>query len=139
MSTADFVFEPQTLTITAPETNTEPVVVVIAGQEATLNPGEQNAHSDGDGIPDDQDACPAGTNIPESVPTSEELGKNRWALMDGDLMFDQGPPQSGSKYTFTINDARGCSCEQIVAELGLGQGHTTKGCSTSVMLQWVNQ
>jgi cysteine-rich repeat protein len=95
------------------------------------------ADSDGDGLADDVDQC-LGTSIPESVPTSGQLGKNRWALTDGNTIFDQAPPQSGSKYTFTVDDTRGCSCEQIIGALGLGKSHAKKGCSTSVMLQWLN-
>ncbi|MEE8368340.1 MAG: hypothetical protein V3S30_08475 [Thermoanaerobaculia bacterium] len=47
------------------------------------------------------------------------------------------PPQAGSKRSFSIADTGGCSCEQIVAEVGLGGAHLKFGCSTSVMLAWV--
>ncbi|MEE8525997.1 MAG: right-handed parallel beta-helix repeat-containing protein [Thermoanaerobaculia bacterium] len=90
--------------------------------------------SDGDGVLDTVDVCP-GTAIPEAVPT-RRFGKNRWALMDG-TDFEQAPPQAGSKRSFTTTDTGGCSCEQIVAVAGLGGGHLKFGCSTSVMLAWV--
>ncbi len=95
--------------------------------------------SDADGIPDDQDLC-AGTSIPEGVPT-EGLGVNRWALVDGDGIFDTTPPSgggSGPGYFFTIEDTRGCSCEQIIVNLGLGEGHRKHGCSNGAMLNWVD-
>jgi len=98
--------------------------------------------SDGDGVPDDfdnqLDACPA-TLIPEAGPTSSKgLGKNRWTLDNPDGSFTQGPPQAGAMFNFTIADTRGCSCEQIVTEAGLGKGHRKFGCSTGAMLNWIN-
>ncbi|HSN55895.1 MAG TPA: endonuclease/exonuclease/phosphatase family protein, partial [Candidatus Sulfomarinibacteraceae bacterium] len=48
------------------------------------------ADLDGDGVADALDFCP-GTVIPESVPT-QQLGTNRWALVDGDGIFDTNPP-----------------------------------------------
>ena len=92
---------------------------------------------DGDGVLDVVDICPA-TSLSESVPTSGQLGKNRWALVNGDPNFDQGLPQSGDKFSFSTNDTSGCSCGQIIDALGLGRGHTRNGCSTSVMLQWID-
>lgn len=93
--------------------------------------------ADGDGVPDTGDLCPA-TDIPESVPTIT-LKPNHWALVDGDIAFDtvvkgkgDGPARS-----YTTADTAGCSCEQIIAELGLGEGYIRYGCSTSVMDEWV--
>ncbi len=58
---------------------------------------------------------------------------------DSDPNFDQGLPQSGDKFSFSTNDTSGCSCGQIIDALGLGRGHTRNGCSTSVMLQWIDR
>ncbi len=94
---------------------------------------------DGDGVVDDDDVC-AWTVIPESVPTVE-LKPNHWALTDDDDPFDfdtvtkgkgNGPGRS-----YDTTDTAGCSCEQIIAALGLGQGHTKHGCSISAMDEWV--
>jgi len=91
---------------------------------------------DGDRIPNDQDACPD-TVIPESVPT-KRLGTNRFALVDGDTDFDtKAPKGKGPRKAFTIEDTAGCSCEQIIEELGLGKGHVKFGCSISAMEEWV--
>jgi hypothetical protein len=92
--------------------------------------------TDGDGIPDTDDLCP-GTIIPEAVPTLR-LGVNRFALTDDDDIFDTRIP-AGKKpqRAFTIADTAGCSCEQIIAALGLGQGHTKFGCSISAMEEWI--
>jgi predicted extracellular nuclease len=92
---------------------------------------------DGDGVLDPADLCPA-TSIPEEpVPTSGQLGKNRWALVDGDHYFDRRLAGNEQKFDFSTKDTGGCSCGQIIDALGLGPGHTRNGCSTSVMLEWV--
>jgi hypothetical protein len=95
---------------------------------------------DHDGIPDAEDAC-LGTIIPESVPT-QELGTNRWALVDDDGIFDTTLPNghgTGLDRSFTIEDTAGCSCEQIIDELYLGKGHVKYGCSTSAMEDWIEE
>lgn len=92
--------------------------------------------ADNDGVLDDQDVC-LGTVIPEGVPT-QSLGTNRYALVDGDLIFDTTPPKgNGPQDVFTTTDTGGCSCEQIIAALGLGEGHTKFGCSLGAMRNWV--
>ena len=89
---------------------------------------------------DDDDVCPD-TVIAESVPTSGALNPNHWALTAGGNGFDfdtvikgkgKGPNRS-----YTIADTAGCSCEQIVAAQGLGDGHLKHGCSISAMDDWV--
>ncbi len=93
---------------------------------------------DADGVPDDLDYCP-GTVIPESVPTVR-LGTNRWALVDGDGHFDTKPPKGNGKgpdRSYSVGDTAGCSCEQIIEALHLGQGHQKFGCSNGVMDNWV--
>lgn len=90
---------------------------------------------DEDGVSDDIDVCP-GTVIPEAVPT-HWLGRNRWALVDGDGDFDtRNPPGNGPGLSFTIDETAGCSCEQIIGALGLGNGHTKHGCSLGAMRDW---
>jgi len=94
------------------------------------------ADTDDDGVPNSADLCPD-TEIPESVPTVS-LGINRWALVDGDGVFDTNPaPGGGPDASFTIEDTAGCSCSQIIEELGLGLSHELSGCSTSAMRSWV--
>lgn len=95
--------------------------------------------SDGDGVLDDLDVCPD-TVIPEGVPI-ERLGINRFALVDGDSVFDTVPPPGGGNsvsrggnrikngkentpapdLSFTIEETAGCSCEQIIEAQGAGQ------------------
>ena len=110
---------------------------------------EEDLDSDGDGVLDGLDVCPD-TVIPEGVPTVR-LGVNRYALVDGDGVFDTTPPPArgnpsgdgnsggpGPGETFTIEDTAGCSCEQIIEAQGLGRGHVRFGCSIGVMRDWVD-
>lgn len=88
--------------------------------------------SDADGVLDSQDVCP-GTRIPEAVPT-EELRGNRWALVDADLLFDTDGRTAAA---FATTDTAGCSCEQIIARTGAGEGHAKFGCSIGLMRDWI--
>jgi hypothetical protein len=94
---------------------------------------------DGDGVLNDDDLCPDNTQVPENVVPTVRLNPNHWALIDDDYVFDtlikgkgKGPNRS-----YTIEDTRGCSCEQIIYMQGLGAGHTKFGCSISAMDDWV--
>lgn len=104
------------------------------------------ADTDGDGVLDALDVCPD-TVIPEGVPTVR-LGINRFALVDGDGVFDTATRGRGgivSAYSraprtdlsFTIEDTAGCSCEQIIEAQDLGNGHVKFGCSIGAMREWV--
>lgn len=93
---------------------------------------------DGDGVFDSLDACPA-TSIPEGVPTNR-LGTNRWALTDADFEFDTSSSKGkGPGRSYTTSDTAGCSCQQIVAALGLGNGHSKFGCSVGIMDNWMRE
>ena len=75
----------------------------------------------------------ADTSVPETAP-SKGLNPNRFALLDGDIVFDT---KKAGKNSFSLVDTAGCSCEQIVATQGLGKGHLKNGCSVGVMKVWV--
>lgn len=80
----------------------------------------------------------AETAIPEADVPSQGLGVNRYALVNGDFVFETVvPPGGGAAVIFTVADAGGCSCEQIIDRLGLGQGHVKKGCSWEAMEAWI--
>jgi hypothetical protein len=100
----------------------------------------QLADADNDGVTDSFDLCP-GTIIPEAVvPSDGEVLVNHFALFDHDLNFDTTAPYGGGAgpgKSYTTTDTGGCSCEQIIAEQGLGKGHVMKGCSISAMDDWV--
>lgn len=118
-----------------------------------LDPNSLSPDFDGDGEPDCLDAdddndsvadaapdlCP-GTVIPESVPTSSRgLKRNRWTLESPDGYFTQAPPQAGRLFEFTIADTRGCSCEQIIGDSSPRHGLKRYGCTTGILLEWVNE
>jgi hypothetical protein len=88
---------------------------------------------DGDGLCDIVDLCPD-TAIPEAVPT-RSLEPNHFALVDDDGDFDT--VGGGAGRHFTVEDTAGCSCDQIIAALGLGGGPRKFGCSAGVMDEWL--
>jgi predicted extracellular nuclease len=88
--------------------------------------------SDADGVPEDADRC-QGTVIPESVPT-HGLKPSHWALTDGDGVFDTAGTTANP---FTIQQTAGCSCEQIIVEMSLGNGQRKHGCSQGTMEDWI--
>ena len=114
------------------------LVDVVSGADsasaaAVTNIVPGGADADGDGVADlCADVCP-GTVIPEGVPT-QGLKKNRYALVNGDTIFDT----VGSGELFTTTDTGGCSCEQIIAALHLGSGETKNGCSVGNMRRWID-
>ena len=95
-------------------------------------PGVWTTDDDADGVANADDQCP-NTVIPESAPTLGTLGKGRYALKSG-FTFSMGPK---TRTTYTTTDTAGCSCEQIVAALGLGVGQLKYGCSKSAMDAWI--
>ena len=95
--------------------------------------------ADDDGVPADMDLCPA-TVIPEVGVPTKGLKNDHHALVDGDLFFDTEEPNGngpGSETSFTIFDTMGCSCEQIIEALGLGNGHRRFGCTTEVIEEFI--
>jgi hypothetical protein len=98
-----------------------------------------NEHDpDGDGVCTGRDLC-ADTALPESVPTVRLL-VNHFADVDGDGVFDTVAPNGkGPQRYYTLEDTYGCSCEQIIEELGLGNGHRKHGCSIGAMDRWIAQ
>ena len=51
-------------------------------------------------------------------------------------IFQSFPNGKGPERSYTIETTGGCSCEQIIDELGLGKGHSKFGCSISAMDEW---
>jgi hypothetical protein len=105
--------------------------------DPVYNPSSATMFDDFDGVYSDADFC-ANTTTPESVPTVK-LNPNHWALTDLDFNFDtvvkgkgNGPGRS-----YTLDDTAGCSCEQIIENQALDDGHTNFGCSIGAMDEWV--
>jgi hypothetical protein len=67
-----------------------------------------------------------------------ELGVYHFADTDGDGTFDTALSSGvGPERSYTLAETGGCSCEQIVDALGLGDGHRKHGCSISAMDEWI--
>lgn len=91
---------------------------------------------DGDGVADVDDLCPGtAPGDPDAGVPGRRLGKNRWADVDGDGVFDTGGANHAGRY-YTIDDTRGCNCAQIIAVCEYGQGHSRFGCSNGAMDAW---
>jgi hypothetical protein len=85
--------------------------------------------TDGDGVADVDDVCPA-TVLPD-VPT-QELKKNRFAAsLDGFTSAD-------GVVVASLADTGGCSGTQIIAEAGLGSGHSKFGITRGVLRAWID-
>lgn len=111
--------------------------VIMGSSPNPSNCAPDDVDEDNDNVSDGDDVCP-NTIIPESVP-SRSLKPNRWALVDGDVEFDTALKGNGNgpNRSYTTTDMAGCSCEQIIAAQGLGDGHKKHGCSISAMDDWV--
>lgn len=84
--------------------------------------------SDNDGVGDDVDLCPA-TVLPDA-PT-RGLKTNRYAAsIDGFASTD-------GVIVYALSDTGGCSGTQIIAEAGLGKGHTKYGISGGALEDWI--
>ncbi len=57
---------------------------------------------------------------------------------DSDGDSDSDSDGGSGQVFFTTKDTAGCSCEQIIEQLGLGNGHRKFGCSLGAMRDWVD-
>ena len=90
---------------------------------------------DGDGIIDADDSCP-GTS---SDVLENELKPNHFIFGPDDFVKGETKGNGeGTDKSFNIEQTHGCSCAQIIEQLGLGNGHRKSGCSPGVMDCWVN-
>jgi cysteine-rich repeat protein len=97
---------------------------------------------DRDGVRDLDDAC-LGTQIPERVPT-HHLNVQRYAIMTGTpsgggVAFDSSVRGNGKKSppVLTTLHTRGCSCDQMLARLGIGEGDEHRfGCTGTTVSRW---
>jgi hypothetical protein len=82
---------------------------------------------DADGRADDADNCRITANSDQADVDGDGIG---------DTVSSAG---AGPGLAFTVQDTAGCSCEQIIVQLGLGNGQRKNGCSTSTMQSWITQ
>ena len=96
-----------------------------------------NELNDGDidGVKDDIDMCP-GTSA-DTLTLPKGIGTNRW-IWNGTTWETKLPKGVGPEKSFTMENTRGCSCEQILGEMdGKKTGHHKFGCSISVMEDFI--
>lgn len=111
------------------------------------------ADTDGDGIGDACDPDADGDSVPNAVdfcPSTGTIdnvgwGQNRWRFdFDANAFLQNalkgkstsGGSDRGNNTTYTMESTGGCSCEQIIVALNLGDGHKKHGCSNSAMSDW---
>ncbi|MFH1725800.1 MAG: LamG-like jellyroll fold domain-containing protein [Elusimicrobiota bacterium] len=91
------------------------------------------ADPDGDGVFEDfegeTDECP------DSALDGMALNPNQYGQNGSYGAFEVGPDNAQS-LVYDMAATRGCTCAQIVAGLGAGEGHLKKGCSPGLMQQW---
>ncbi|MFH1724531.1 MAG: LamG domain-containing protein [Elusimicrobiota bacterium] len=89
--------------------------------------------ADGDGVYEsfegETDACPG------STADGIALNPNQYAQNAGFGAFEVGPDDAQSS-VYDMLATKGCTCRQIVAMTGAGQGHLKKGCSPGLMEGW---
>ena len=98
--------------------------------------------SDSDGVPDNRDVCP-GTMIPETT-TAGFLFFRRLALFNEDLVFDDQLTlffgEDRVPYTNpTTEDTAGCSCNQILDEVGAAPTEREFGCTQGTIRRWIRE
>jgi hypothetical protein len=93
-----------------------------------------DADDDGDAVADGADRC-AGSVIPETTVPTVALVNGRYALVNGDGVFDT---VGGASEQFTTQQTRGCTCAQVIAlSSGEKDGHIKHGCSADLLRTFI--
>ena len=85
---------------------------------------------DDDGVPDGLDLCPG--TLADTIDPND-LRRRHYAWYGGDFFASGGDDDP----VYTLSDTRGCSAEQIITKLGLGQGHSKFGLSLGAIRDWI--
>ena len=100
---------------------------------------------DGDGVCNAADLCDdTFCSVPTYIPTSGELNPNHYEDIDCDGVFEVGikPKGSYADSTVTLEDAHGCTCQQILDKCHPGNvnGQYKYGCTTGTLINvWIPQ
>jgi hypothetical protein len=133
-NTAPFVigWDPSTL---RPWDHFDGVIDEVAIYDRALSAEEIQARyeavvdADGDGVLDDVDRCLG------SVADNIVLNPNKYAQNVDFGAFEVGPANDQS-IVYDMSTTYGCTCIQIVEEVGAGKGHLKKGCSPGLIEEW---
>jgi hypothetical protein len=110
------------------------------GDACDICPHDPSNDADGDGVCGNEDLCEASpdSDADAGVP-SVRLGVNRWIATPTGV-FQTLTPKGEIVYgPYTMEDTGGCSCSQIIDELGIGKGHEKFGCSNGIMKRWTKK
>jgi hypothetical protein len=95
--------------------------------------------SDGDGVVDSMDACPNTiADYPSMV--NDSFGINRFIWIYGQNFSVRVPAGRGLLIVdslYTMYDAKGCSCRQIMDAKGM-HGREEFGCNKGAIISWIN-
>lgn len=92
---------------------------------------------DDDGVEDDDDICPQ-TNLPDDL--RDDLGRDRFAILNNDGVFETRDRDYYRYGDFlTIDDTGGCSCDQIIDALDLGEEAQERGCREQDLDRWMDR
>ena len=90
--------------------------------------------ADGDGIDDIVDMCPG--SVTDNI---INIDPNQYSQNINFGFFEIGPDNHQSE-VYDMSTTNGCTCTQIIAQLGagngFGKGNLKKGCSPGIMQKW---
>jgi hypothetical protein len=93
-----------------------------------------DSDDDADQVADGVDLC-VSSMIPETTVPTVSLVAGRYALVNGDGLFDT---VGGAGEGFTIAQTRGCTCAQVIAlASGEKDGHYKHGCSADLIRAFI--
>jgi hypothetical protein len=95
------------------------------------------------GVADDLDAdsdgmndCSGADKCIGSVADNIALNPNQYAQNNFATSAFESGPSNDQSIVYNMQNTKGCTCKQIVVELGIGIGQIKKGCAPGIMQKW---